>query len=151
MKDKEDILQTSKTYNLLWKSTYALRKIRQEALERLDKEMSDKEISAFLQEKLDQYDRFVEDHKKFLEKHDAEAAPLREKVGLIEASLGFLVDKVDEYKRSDATIRSILIGVMVTIFVQIGSFIYLWGAMNATVNNHEHRIIAIEDMHPRAK
>lgn len=102
--------------------------------------MSDHDITAYCQEKFRQYDA-----------HLAGSVAFRDKVNMIDASLGFLVKAVESYKNSDFTIKMSLIGIVFAILVQIGGFIYLWGRLTQTVENTAQRVQVLEDMHPRIK
>lgn len=102
--------------------------------------MGDHEITAYCQEKFRQYDA-----------HLSESVPFRDKVSMIDASLGYLVKAVEAYKNSDFTIKMSLVGIVFAILVQIGGFIYLWGRLTQTVEITAQRVQVIEDMHPRVK
>jgi hypothetical protein len=102
--------------------------------------MSDHEVSQYCMEKFRQYDQ-----------HLAESVPFRDKVNMIDASLGYLVKAVDAFRGSDFTIKMSLIGIVFAIVVQIGGFVYLWGKMTQHVDDIDKRVVTIEQLFPRAK
>jgi len=102
--------------------------------------VNDHEVSQYCMEKFRQYDQ-----------HLAESVPFRDKVNMIDASLGYLVKAVDAFRNSDFTIKMSLVGIVFAIIVQIGGFVYLWGRLTQNVETIEKRVCVIEQLFPRAK
>lgn len=76
------------------------------------------------------------------EKHLEEAIPYRSQVDAHET----------RFEQNDVHGRwlvGILVSILVTIFLQIGTFVYLWGRITKQVEINTVRMTSIEDLHPR--
>lgn len=102
--------------------------------------MSDHEVSQYCKEKMRQYDE-----------HLKESPVFRDKVTIIETSLGFLVKAVKSYQDSDFAIKTSLLGIIFAILCQIGGFIYLWGRLSQTVEITSNRVDVLESYHKVVK
>lgn len=100
--------------------------------------MSDHELNEYCKEKQRQYDE-----------HMKESQVFRDKMNIVEASLGWLTAKIDACRQADTAVKTSLVGIVLAILLQIGGFIYLWGHLNATVERHTEQINDLNNLFPR--
>ncbi len=48
--------------------------------------------------------------------------------------------RIEEFIESAKGLRTVLCGIVITILLQVGSFIYFWGTMTTTVNRNTDHI-----------
>lgn len=76
-------------------------------------------------------------------------ATIKERVMSLDDKIGTSIKAIEKHISGGAAWRLSILGVAVSLLIQLGGFIYLFGQLNTRVTINTGRIDQIENLHPR--